>query len=304
MKSKKVLWGGMLIVIGIIALLFNFGILGIGFLQAIISLWPLFIVAAGIGMIFRPNAIVQLLIWVVVVAVIVYFGIFGSHYEFLAKNSDNWTLTFPLNMEIAESEVFTYDSFPQEKARLEMVVSAGQLLIESSDDNNSVLSVPKNKTTVELSQDESVKLIQVKNLDNSNVPEINLQNVYDVSLDNKKEWSFDITGTAVEGHLDLTELFTDDVIINTAAGDINIAFGELSDLTHVTLNGAASDVYLEIPEDIGVRIIMSSVVSDVKFNGDFDSDKKIYTSKNYKSATKKIEIVSKSALTSLYIDHN
>lgn len=304
MKSKKVLWGGMLIVIGLIALLFNFGILGIGFLQAIISLWPLFIVAAGIGMIFRPNAIVQLLIWVVVVAIIVYFGVFGSHYDFISKNSNNWQFTFPLNMEIAESEVFTYDSFPQKKARLEMVVSAGQLLIESSDDNNSILSVPKNKTTVELGQDEAIKLIQVKDLDNSNASEINLQNVYDVSLDSKKEWAFDITGTAVEGHIDLTELFTDEVSIDTAAGDIHITFGDLSDLINVTLNGAASNVHLEIPEDIGVRIVMSSVVSDVKFNGDFDYDKKVYTSKNYQSATKKIDIVSKSALTSLYIDHN
>lgn len=304
MKTKKVLWGGMLILIGMIALLFNFGILGLGFIQAVIALWPLFIVGAGLGMIFRPNALIQLLIWVVIVAVVVYFGVFGSHYDFIKKNADNWTFSFPLNMEIAESEVFTYDSFPQEKARLEMAVAAGQLLIESSDEDNTVLSVPKNKTTVESSQDADIRVIQVKSIDNNNAKEINLQNMYDLSLDSKKIWSLDISGAAVEGHLDLTDLNTEALLIDMAAGDIHITFGELSDLTTVTLKGAASNVHLEIPQNVGVRIVVNSVVSDVKFNGEFTSKDKIYTSSNYETASKKIEIISESALTSLYINHN
>jgi len=68
--------GFLLILIGIILILNNFGYLGWHFWLQVLRLWPLLLIAVGIGMLLRSSTVTWLMISVILIgiAVWIYYG--------------------------------------------------------------------------------------------------------------------------------------------------------------------------------------------------------------------------------------
>ena len=88
MRKTHVIWGLLLIITGIVWILASTGTiqLSIDIIGAISTLWPIFIVAAGVTILLKKEAhTMRAVVWIIAAAIVIGYGIFlGSDHHGIA----------------------------------------------------------------------------------------------------------------------------------------------------------------------------------------------------------------------------
>ncbi|MCK8058310.1 MULTISPECIES: LiaF domain-containing protein [unclassified Fusibacter] len=289
MSKSKVIWGFLLIVVGVVALLINMNIIGFGIVSAAIAIWPIFIIAFGLGIIFKKSGVIQLIIWIAVAAILIYFSIFGNRYDFI-RNADT-VIRFPENIEAVSTKEIVLDEISSETVDLQIDIGVGEVIINSTDSQFFKAQVPDELTAVESDKDR----VHVSNKDNKfwMIKPSNM--VYELALSEAKIWTIELNVGAVDALMNLENLSASRVVVNSGAGNYRVVLGDKLEEVYLEMNTGAGDMTVVVPSEVGVKLVVESFIMDVNFPDSTKKSENVYYSKGYDDASIHVEIVVNSA---------
>ena len=296
MKLKKSFKAGPIILIGlgVIFLLNNFGILSWDVRTNLWKFWPVIIILIGIEFIvgqsisFRSLLIIMLLIFLVPI--------------FLTFNpfTRNPLATNTLN--ISES----LGSLTRAKIIIDM--PATNLNIKALDNNTSALAEGKvtyskavNRPEIGKQNTFGQEIFTVKQSATPGLPFISsLQNNTELSVTRQIPLEIQITTGASKEDLDLTSLRVSYLEIDSQASDLKLSFSSSYSLNAV-IKAKASSLSIKIPKEMEARINVASPVKNISVDPRFKKNNDEYKSSNFDTAFIRIDIQIEAVASSISI---
>ncbi len=297
-------FGIFLLTVGIVWLLSMAKIVTMSTLYALVTLWPLLLIAIGIGVIFRKNVIIRLLTWIVLVAVIISYGYFVKpktpaifmdldigrvdlHYDSDDVSSND------KNTEIGTNNV-SYEKPPQtEKCKLKLNMGATKLTVDSHTDKLFDASLGR-LVKCSKSEDNNGKNVYIK-VESESMTFKDLDELEShaeaesrLHLDKNVLWDIDLDTGVMSSALDLSDIKVERLNVETGLSKVKIYLGSYD--TQINMEADLSKVDLVLPEDTGIRIKLDGTLSNTNINGSgwTESDDWRY-SPDYESKSHKIE---------------
>lgn len=316
MRNEKLIPGLILVLIGAAILLCNFGVLHFHWYN-IFHLWPIFLVIAGINLVFAHNKApwaTGLKIAVVIAGFgLLFFGNFSDNYNFWPHshynfnnndNSDNNDAdnnndsddnsdkgaVIPMTGKGDFVKTYTTDI---KIARLN--ISGGGTVYSIGDTTNQLF-----KANVKENEHMHYELTQHKDGDDY-VLDFHMQDHKGLNFDSKNdlatialnpnpEWKIKVETGAAKIDFDLNKFKIRELKLDGAAAAFNIKLGAPLDQTDVEIENAASSVTINIPKDAACRIETDSGLSDNHFEGFTKTGDDNYETNGYDNAQKKFHI--------------
>jgi hypothetical protein len=252
--------------VGIIWLLGMAHIVSWSTLNALFTLWPLVLVAFGIGFIFRSNRVVRTLSWLVLLAVVIGYGYFVP--------SDKALLRYDLHFGdgtngtgMADSEV-VLEKRPQNE-RAELKLDYGAAKISADSDTKALLEAEVNGDLVTHSEnlDGRTATIQFEMKDKGLInigPASNLKNEFHLSKE--VVWNLEMNTGAADGEIDLSGLKVEELNVRTGAATLELDLGSYN--TKIKMKSGASDIHITLPADAGMEIQMDGGLNNTNLGRD------------------------------------
>jgi len=302
MKFSNVFWGIILIFLGVLFILQNLGMIFFDW-RALWRLWPVILVLWGVSILPVKSWIRMVLTLVVLLATLTFMlnrTIEVNSYGY-NKESHWWNESHEKNVEQSFA-IPLNDSL--RSAYLDLDAAAGSFIIHDTTSEllkfeksgswmhyNYVLKTSENEAKISI-QPESQKNIILRNKNRNRVKiSLNTLPVWDINLD--------VGASAVK--FDLSPYKIKNLNVDAGAASFNIKFGNLYSNTYVNIDAGASSITLEIPEESGCDLKISSVLSGKTIHGFERIERGHYRTENFEESENKIFIVVDAAVSSYAI---
>jgi hypothetical protein len=297
----KKFWAILLIVLGVIFLGENFNFWG-GIDWSLLSLfWPILLVLFGFYFLVKQWKEGW---WLMVLAVVA-AGIF----VYIAAYGDNPLLKREgvTKRQKAEQRVYEIEATLEpsaQKIQAEINTGAIEFKIKNSTEKlidgslNSSFLEPDLKTSVE---GEVAKLT----LDTVSFRRRfffhDFRNELNLALNNSLPLLLSVNSGASDLNFDLSGLKIESFNLKSGASDVDIRLGDaIENNANISLEVGASDIEIEVPKNIGVKIVSESGLTEESFQGFTERDG-AYWSESYEGAAKKINIILRAGVSSVRI---
>lgn len=303
--------GLLLIAIGVIFFLLNYGILSWGFWLHVVELWPLILILAGIGLLFSRRIPLSAVLLVFLLSMVGYSLVVGDKpvpWQMNGPFNSGTTETKPLNVPLP-SDV--------KKAKVNLKLGGAQVQVQALDPENSEHKLmtgnyqgkSKNSdqgsdgsgvSTQQLGDTLAVTLSSASFGGNANKSN---RSGLELNLSNKVHYDLDITAGAINGMIDLSRLQVDNLKIGTGASNYELQFGDTGIVTQGKIDSGASKLTLVVPENLGLRIRLNGVATSTNFMGSgLLLEDKNWVSPNYAEAKTKIDLEISTAAGSVQLE--
>jgi hypothetical protein len=237
-------------------------------------LWPLFIIAVGVNMMFK-NRTVKVLTWILLAAVIIGYGYFYEKADGRGGTGQGIT-TIEKEAGIASAELNIG------LGGLKMTIGSGtDSLIEAD------ISLPKVKQTYSSGSGHAYVSFSRQYYDLVNIKGSHRGSIL---LNKGVVWDLDIKTGAVDLDMDLADLEVKTLEIRGGAGDIDLVLGSRSQETDIVIEGAAMDIEIKVPSDAGIRIERTGVACSIETGSGWHRSGKHLQTYGYDEANNKINI--------------
>jgi hypothetical protein len=310
MKYRHVFWAFILIAIGILFMLNNFGVLEFGF-RALWSLWPLILILWGISVLpIKDGFKIIGLVGVLVLTVIFFNRISERSSWFQFHNFHGFSNR---DWEDDEDSTSTYNYQPQNlSVPYDSLTGKGELKLEAAAGNFNLQGMTSdflsfNKTgdignySLTTTNQNGRKQINLS-LEKSGIRHSVSENKVEIKLSEKPSWNLDFDIGAAEILMDLRDYKIDTTNIDAGASSIDIKIGDKNPLTVMTFNAGASSIKIEIPKESGCQIKSESFMISKEFEGFSKKGDGIYQTANFASGKNKIFLTIKTAISKIEIN--
>ena len=313
MKNDKLIPGLVLVLIGAAILLANYGYLHFHWWN-IFRLWPIFLVIAGVNLVFAHNK--SPLATIVKIAVLVgglgllFFGNFGERYNFWPgshftwnnNNDDNNNNNMDdddddddsANVKMAVNGAFNEPYNPNIKvARLN--ISGGATAYNLSDTTGQLFSATTrdntNRYTFSQSKDDdSIYVVNFKTKNHSGFNFDSDKNRADIKLNTSPEWEVNVETGASSVDFDLSKFKVRELKLHGGAASFKVKLGMPLSNTDVDISTGVSGVDISIPKDAACSIETDSGLSSNDFPGFNDTGDNHHETAGYATAKNKLHI--------------
>jgi hypothetical protein len=307
MRLGRLLWGLIVIFIGVIFLLINFGYLNSSVWANVWQLWPLILVVIGLSILGRSMSEAGKMIMNVLAILILLVGFI------LVVSPNNRLSSRVVNKNRETTVIDTIDESltgSNKPLNVEIKTGASKLNINGSTDKFATGTLESDFTQLEINRSTSTKEDKLEILTNVRRKIIGFgKNDLTLALNGELPLSLELDTGALDGKLDLSELNLKTIDIKSGASSYDITFGSKADLTQADFNIGASSISLHIPKELGIKINSKSGLSSNNFSSQdiikrdvISSSETIYTTDNYDQAAKKIELTFKAGASSISLD--
>lgn len=309
MKYRHVFWAFVLIAIGILFMLNNFGVLEFGF-RALWSLWPMILILWGISILPIRDGIKIAALVVVLATTVIFFDRIAErsswfHFRDFSFRDRDW--------DDEDNNEETYNYQPQNlsvpfdslagKGRLKLEAAAGNFILEGL--TSDYLSFSKtgdignySLTTTDEGGRKNINL----SLEKSHIRHTVKENKVEIRLNEKPSWNLDFDIGAADINMDLRDYRIDTTVINAGASSIKIKIGEKNPVTVMTFNAGASSITVDIPKASGCQIKSESFMVSKEFEGFTKKEDGIYQTDNFRTGTNKVYLTIKTAISKIEIN--
>ena len=291
--------GLLLITIGVIFFLLNYGILSWGFWLHVVELWPLILILAGIGLLFSRRIPLSAVLLVFLLSMVGYSMVVGDkplpgqmNKLFYIGTTETKPINVPLPQDVKKASVhLNLGGAKVSVAALDSGVSDNQLMTGTyqglkqgyvGGSDGSGLSTNQSGDTL------NVTLTSTslgRNLNNVNQSDLKL------NLSKKVHYDLVMSAGAINGIVDLSRLMVDNLKISTGASNFGLEFGDTGIATQGKIDSGASKLTLVIPENVGVTIRLNGVATSTNFMGSgLLLEDKNWVSPQYANAKTKISL--------------
>lgn len=295
MSYRKIFWGLLLVLIGILFILKNTGAIAFSW-STIWHLWPVILILWGISLIPVKDWIKLVLSGATVV--IAFFAI----QQYGPKDNNNWHFNWndrhernrdtdndysgSFNNVLSEN----YDSLTQ-IAELKLNIGVGEFkindttakLIEVKHDNSNANYSMTAKT------EDSLTVIDLS-LDKGEFHDGDIKNNVVMKLNPQPIWDLDLNVGAAEVDFDLSKFKTRNVKIQGGASDIEVKLGGALPMSDVKIEAGAASIMIRVPENVGCEIISNTFMASKDFKGFVKTGNQQYQTPGYAQSTNKIKI--------------
>lgn len=305
MRNNKLIPGIVLLLLGTVFLLRNYGYIDIHW-SNIFHLWPIFIVIAGVNMIFANNKSP----WAmgIKLAVIIggfgllFFGNFGNKFGFWPRGNYEFDIDddgdrVHTDVVRRESTRFFEESYNDSIRTARLNIHGGATSYKLSDTTTQLFSAETRefygRYEFTPSKMDSSYLLDFRMKDNR-FKNFNFNNDRSnraiFKLNVKPEWELDINAGATDLDFDLTKFKIRTVHIDGGAASFKVKFGQPLNVTTVKVNTGASDVDIKIPRGAAASIDVHTGLSSDDFEGFVKIRDHRYETPGYANATNKFNI--------------
>lgn len=303
MKTKQIFWGLFFLSLGGLYLLekytaFTIDSFGIG------TIWPILLILIGLTVILRETKYKPYLSGAsgIFLALVIY-GFSSNAYYFFSDEID-WDLkhgyTYNQYSEDYESET--------EECNLYLAGGLGKFTIEDTTDKlfNAETKGGLNDFRFTSNKDGNTADIKLRAREDVEISDFkhDLRSKVDISLNNKPVWNITLETGASDMYLDLNEYKVKNLDLETGASKTKIKFGDKYENVDLSVDMGVAKLEVYIPQNSGCKVRGDMALVSKDFN-DFEkideNGESVYVTKNYSSATNKIEIRANGGLSSFKI---
>ena len=312
MKSKNVFWGIILISIGLLFVLRNFGYIHFGW-YSLRQLWPVILVLLGISLLPINGA----------VRVVLAFLIVGFSIWFLAGNdlqqykTNSWRDFFRHDHrqgvyhdpDAQDQPMEDFDQYLVEgyqagirNAVLDLDAVAGEFIIDGVSDDLLSFQREGNFGNYNLNANSAESVVVLRLAMQQRIRRVdNFRNKASITLHPDPLWDFKIDAGAAKIDFDLTPFKVDNVDIDGGASQITLTLGNRYSLSRVSIDAGATDVTIRVPTTSGCQVKTNAFLSNKDLEGFEKQEKGLYLTENYDTAAEHIEIAIDAAVSNLKI---
>ncbi|MCX2575796.1 LiaF transmembrane domain-containing protein [Pedobacter sandarakinus] len=310
MRLDRLIWGILLLFIGGVLLLENFGIIEF-YWRNIWGFWPIFLIIAGLNILFNKNnsqtgSIISIGVLVVALSVLFVKGQqapergswWGNHFKNdvdinIGDNDDD----SDSDMDTAVKKFKLSEPFVAEENTKKTVlnISGGGISFNLNGNTDQLINANVNGKNGNFSLKkmvtDSATILTFQLDDKKKKWKFNNgANDVDFSLNKAADWSIFMKLGAGEANLDLRAYKVRTFHFDGGASALDIKVGDLLPITDIVVKSGVADVKIEVPEGSGCRITTRTGLSAKDFEGFEKLYEGVYETPNYKTSSKKIFI--------------
>jgi hypothetical protein len=304
MKAKNIIWGLVLVLIGVLFILRNLDVIYFSW-HSIWRLWPLVLVLIGVTILPVKDAVKVVLTIIVL--------IIGAVFLIYYPQGDNWNdrWSFKHDREdYSDSDPQTIDQRIFESydstilmADLDFDAAAGNFRIEQSTDELFEFEREGNLGKYNYSIKELGEKREIRiELEEGRVIKGDLKNHVAMKLNPNPVWDIKVDVGAANIDLDLTAFKVSSLDIDGGASSINIRIGNLHDDCKMRINSGASSILIRVPEEFACEVNTNTVLSSKDLEGFNKVSGGTYVTPDFSEKTKNIVIDVEAAVSSLTIE--
>ena len=305
MSYRKIFWGLLLVIIGVLFILKNTGVLFFSW-HTMWHLWPVILILWGISLIPVKDWIKLALsvgtVLITVLAVQIY----------APKDDNNWEFEWNDNRhrDNNQDEVTSYNNVMSENfdsltkyAELKLNIGVGNFQIKDSTDKLIEVKHDNDKANYSMTAKAEDSLTRIElSLEKGDFDKGNVRNNVVMKLNPIPSWDLDLNVGAAEVDFDLSGFKTRNVKIQGGASDIVLKLGAILPLSDVKLEAGAASITVKIPESAGCEIVSNTFMSSKNFKGFNKIGKQLYQTPNYAASKNKIKIDLQAGVASVDVE--
>ncbi|HDO27268.1 MAG TPA: hypothetical protein ENH02_04045 [Bacteroidetes bacterium] len=300
MKFSNVFWGVILIFLGVLFILQNLGMVFFDW-RSLWRLWPVILVLWGISILPAKSWIKLGLTLLVLAGTLVFMFNTTVDVNRFEEGSRWWNE--PSKKSIAQSFTIPFNDTVA-TATLDLDAAAGSFIIRDS--TNKLLEFDKRGSWVRYSyvlktsednakviiQPESSHHILMRNHDENDV---------NMSLNTYPVWDINLDVGASSVKFDLSSFKIKNLDVDAGAASFKIKLGDYYPKTNINIDAGASSIKLQIPEQSGCDLKISTVLSGKTIQGFERVERGHYRTENFENSKNKIFISVDAAVSSYTI---
>lgn len=327
-NNKDIVFAIFLIFIGGIFLLNTTGVVGWGIWEYLIRFWPVFLIFAGIRLIFKRTLLSEIIVGIIAAILLAGIG-FLSYMSYTGRecplasklfcNEDRMVI-FSGGDQIEETEIISPEDFEDttliETRSIDLKIGASRFALTDDSTSNNYLEVDSKYT------ENAIEPSLTNELEDNNLSisfkTTGYSGIFIGSRIRPTEFELvtgqtDIPTTLVsdlgagEGSITLSELLLTSLSSKIGAGKMEISLEDKSIPESITLDIGAGEMILNIPENVGFKMDYDLGIGEISLNGkaidEFVGENPEYLSPNYEEAETKIEIDANVGVGSLKINN-
>ncbi len=294
MSYRKIFWGILLVIIGILFILKNTGVVFFSW-STFFHLWPVILILWGISLIPVKD-------WIkLVLSLLTVLITFAAVQQYGPKNNHKWNFSWNDDRDrnydnddksISYNNVLTEDFDSITKyAELKLNIGVGEFRIKDSTDK--LIEVKHDNDNANYSMtaktEDSLSVIELS-LEKSEFKGNNIKNNVKMKLNPNPIWDMELNVGAAEVDFDLSGFKTRNLKIQGGASDIELKLGALLPYSDVKIEAGAASITVRVPESAGCEIISNTFMSSKDFKGFTKIGKQQYQTPNFDASTNKIKI--------------
>jgi hypothetical protein len=316
MSYKKLFWGVLLIIIGLLIVLKNLDVIYFTW-YSVLRLWPLLLVLWGISIIPVKDWIKLVSSLVVIVLAFILLSSYG--YDYQSKWFD-WPFRYHFRSDRdmddkkdrSEKKDYEYKSQTLTE-HYDSAINNAKLRLDAAAGNFDIVGTTDQLIEFDKSGYLGDYSMTTQDLDDKYVVSISLidgsirtrgKNKGDqvnIRLNAQPVWDFDFDIGAASFDIDLSNFKTRDIEIDGGAASIDLTLGDEYENTYVNIDAGASSVTINIPEESGCKLYNTTVLSSKSLSGFDRINRNNYQTDNYDESDNKIEITVDAAVSSLTV---
>ena len=305
MKTKNIIWGLVLVIIGVLFILKNLDIIYFSW-YSIWKLWPMALVLIGVTILPVKDSI-KIILTVIVLLAAAFFIISYPNYHHW---NDRWSFNFPrerIESEEPGEEIDQriFESFDDNvtEAYLVFDAAAGNFKIEESTDELFEFYREGNLGRYNYSIKDLGDKREIRiELEEGRIIRGDLRNKVAIKLNPNPAWELKVDVGAASIDLDLTSFKISKLDIDGGASSINIRLGNLQSESKIKINSGASSINIKVPEEFACEVNTSTVLSSKDLPGFNKVGSGTYVTPDFSEKTKNILIEVEAAVSSLNVE--
>ncbi len=302
MSYRKIFWGVLLVLIGVLFILKNTGVLFFNW-HTILNLWPVILILWGISLIPVKDWIKAVLS--IVTVIITFFAV-----QQYGRN-DNWNWHFnynddndtEVNKDAATQNLSEDMDSLVKYAALDLNIGVGEFSINDTTGSDQLVSLDRSgsqgRYSMTSSDSDSTRRIKLS-LDKAEFKG-EVKNKVKMKLNPYPIWDLELNVGAAEVDFDLSPFKTRKVKIQGGASDINVKLGDIYPDSDVDIEAGAASITVRIPKEAGCEITTNTFLASKNFSGFKKTDNQHYRTDGFASAAKKIHMNLQAGISSIDI---
>ena len=308
MKFERVIYGVILLFVGIVLLLSNFNVIDF-YWRNVWGFWPVFLIIGGVNLLLNRNGSqtgskISLFIMIVLLGFLFVKGqerpernnrFFGWNNQKFDRNTDHDDEEGIKSRDLKLSE--PYIAADSSKKRILNIFGGGSsFTLKEATDNLFDADVSERKANfslIKLATDSTETLtfkMNGRKGKNENWSFNGVGSEVDVRLNKQPLWEMNIKMGVGEIDFDLTDYKVRSLNFDGGVADVKFKVGDLLPITDVTVKTGVTDVEINIPEASGCRIKSNTGLSARDFKGFTKTSDGVYETANYASSKNKVFI--------------
>jgi hypothetical protein len=325
MKSDKLIPGLILVMIGGAFLLNNFGYIHFHWIN-ILHLWPIFLIIAGVNLVFAHNrtplAVALKVLVVIIGFALLLFGNFNRFgfpsytYSYHSDDDDSDTSSDDDDSDSSGTKIVKVDGnsnfnapFAADAHIAKLTISGGGTSYNLSDTTGQLFAADTKeyfgKYEFSHRKDDSVYVLDFKMKDHKghfNWGDHNKSNTVDFKLNTNPIWDIDVETGATSLDFDLSKFKVRSLTLSGGAASFDVKLGQPLHDTHVDISTGVSSVNIKVPGNAACDIVTDSGLSSTNFDGFTKQGDGHYETPGFAAAKNKIYINISGGISDFNVD--